>query len=71
MMKEDLIAGKGNRLIMLLHGAPGTGKALTAGNSFPTSSPANKELTTYARKVRVLRARSYPNECSEVTQSSV
>jgi SpoVK/Ycf46/Vps4 family AAA+-type ATPase len=26
----DLISGKGNRLILLLHGAPGTGKTLTA-----------------------------------------
>ncbi|CAG7954652.1 unnamed protein product [Penicillium nalgiovense] len=26
----DLIAGKGNRLILLLHGGPGTGKTLTA-----------------------------------------
>jgi hypothetical protein len=31
MMRDDLIAGKGNGLIMLLHGGPGTGKTLTAG----------------------------------------
>jgi SpoVK/Ycf46/Vps4 family AAA+-type ATPase len=31
--REDLIAGKGNGLIMLLHGGPGTGKTLTAGKS--------------------------------------
>ncbi|KAH7011098.1 hypothetical protein EDB80DRAFT_711244 [Ilyonectria destructans] len=30
--RDDLIAGKGNGLIMLLHGGPGTGKTLTAGN---------------------------------------
>ncbi|TRX92245.1 hypothetical protein FHL15_006860 [Xylaria flabelliformis] len=29
-MSTDLITGKGNGLIMLLHGGPGTGKALTA-----------------------------------------
>jgi SpoVK/Ycf46/Vps4 family AAA+-type ATPase len=28
--RDDLIAGKGNGLIMLLHGGPGTGKTLTA-----------------------------------------
>ncbi|KAK0517014.1 hypothetical protein JMJ35_000169 [Cladonia borealis] len=28
--REDIIAGKGNGLIMLLHGGPGTGKSLTA-----------------------------------------
>jgi hypothetical protein len=27
---DDLVAGKGNGLIMLLHGSPGTGKSLTA-----------------------------------------
>lgn len=27
----DLIAGKGNGLIVLLHGGPGTGKTFTAG----------------------------------------
>ncbi|KAH6659684.1 hypothetical protein BKA67DRAFT_24619 [Truncatella angustata] len=30
MMRDDIIAGKGNGLIMLLHGPPGTGKTLTA-----------------------------------------
>jgi len=29
--QNDIIAGKGNGLIMLLHGSPGTGKTLTAG----------------------------------------
>ncbi|KAK4143415.1 P-loop containing nucleoside triphosphate hydrolase protein [Dichotomopilus funicola] len=29
-MRDDLIVGKGNGLIMLLHGGPGTGKTLTA-----------------------------------------
>lgn len=31
--RQDIIAGKGNGLIMLLHGGPGTGKTLTAGMS--------------------------------------
>jgi hypothetical protein len=30
--RQDLIAGKGTGLIVLLHGGPGTGKTLTAGN---------------------------------------
>jgi flagellar biosynthesis GTPase FlhF len=30
-MRDDIISGKGNGLIMLLHGDPGTGKTLTAG----------------------------------------
>lgn len=34
LKKDDIIAGKGNGLIMLLHGGPGTGKTLTAGK-FP------------------------------------
>lgn len=28
---EDIIEGKGNGLMILLHGSPGTGKTLTAG----------------------------------------
>lgn len=28
----DIISGKGNGLIILLHGSPGVGKTLTAGN---------------------------------------
>ena len=31
--REDIISGKGNGLIMLFHGGPGTGKTLTAGES--------------------------------------
>ena len=31
--REDIISGKGNGLIMLLHGGPGTGKTLTAGTA--------------------------------------
>jgi SpoVK/Ycf46/Vps4 family AAA+-type ATPase len=27
---DDVVVGKGNGLIMLLHGSPGTGKSLTA-----------------------------------------
>ncbi|KAM7217128.1 Fidgetin-like protein 1 [Rhypophila decipiens] len=39
LKKDDLIAGKGNGLIMLLHGGPGTGKTLTAGKCLhPTRS---------------------------------
>ena len=30
----DLIAGKGNGLIVLLHGGPGTGKTFTAGKHY-------------------------------------
>jgi SpoVK/Ycf46/Vps4 family AAA+-type ATPase len=30
---DDIIAGKGSGLIMLLHGGPGTGKTLTAGKA--------------------------------------
>ena len=33
--REDIISGKGNGLIMLLHGGPGTGKSLTAGIKTP------------------------------------
>lgn len=29
----DIMSGKGNGLIILLHGSPGTGKTLTAGKS--------------------------------------
>lgn len=40
--REDIIAGKGNGLIMLLHGGPGTGKSLTAGMCTPTPpTPSN------------------------------
>ena len=28
---NDIVAGKGNGLVMLFHGSPGTGKTLTAG----------------------------------------
>lgn len=37
---DDIIAGKGNGLIILLHGSPGTGKTLTAERfvkMFPSS----------------------------------
>ncbi|KAK8043796.1 AAA family ATPase [Apiospora phragmitis] len=36
--QDDIIAGKGSGLIMLLHGGPGTGKTLTAGKSSKISS---------------------------------
>ena len=29
--RQDLIVGKGTGLVVLLHGGPGTGKTLTAG----------------------------------------
>ena len=32
---DDMIAGKGKGLVVLLHGPPGTGKTLTAGTYFP------------------------------------
>jgi hypothetical protein len=31
---EDIIGGKGNGLMILLHGGPGTGKTLTAGTPY-------------------------------------
>jgi SpoVK/Ycf46/Vps4 family AAA+-type ATPase len=31
LKRDDIIASKGNGLIILLHGGPGTGKTLTAG----------------------------------------
>jgi chloramphenicol 3-O-phosphotransferase len=31
LKKDDIIASKGSGLIILLHGGPGTGKTLTAG----------------------------------------
>lgn len=34
---DDIIKGKGKGLIFLLHGEPGTGKTLTAGNSSTVS----------------------------------
>lgn len=34
---DDFIKGKGKGLIFLLHGEPGTGKTLTAGNSSTVS----------------------------------
>jgi hypothetical protein len=39
---DDIVAGKGNGLVMLLHGSPGTGKSLTAERFVPfeCSSPA-------------------------------
>jgi Cdc6-like AAA superfamily ATPase len=33
---NDIVAGKGNGLIMLFHGSPGTGKTLTAGKQSST-----------------------------------
>lgn len=35
--RSDLIEGKGEGQILLLHGPPGTGKTLTAGRRFPVS----------------------------------
>ena len=40
-MRQDIISGKGNGLIMLLHGSPGTGKTLTAGMGTRLSPPLN------------------------------
>ena len=33
---NDIVAGKGNGLLMLFHGSPGTGKTLTAGEQNST-----------------------------------
>ena len=47
LFKADLIYGKGEGQIILLHGPPGTGKTLTAGaNSSPTPSSTDFLLTT-------------------------
>lgn len=35
---NDIIAGKGNGLIILLHGSPGTGKTLTAERYVPETN---------------------------------
>ena len=52
--RVDIIEGKGNGLIMLLHGGPGTGKTLTAGTIFPfTFIDSVTELRLiYGREVR-------------------
>ena len=47
--RDDLIAGKGNGLIMLLHGGPGTGKTLTAGTY--RCLHFDRRLLTLCRKV--------------------
>jgi hypothetical protein len=52
--RKDIIAGKGNGLIMLLHGAPGTGKTLTAGISSHVWPIALVQLLTMSRKVCLL-----------------
>lgn len=36
---KDLVAGKGKGLVALLHGAPGTGKTLTAGTAHDSPFP--------------------------------
>jgi hypothetical protein len=42
--RSDLIRGKGEGLIMLLHGGPGTGKTLTAG--MPSVPPLPNVILT-------------------------
>jgi hypothetical protein len=37
MKRQDIISSKGQGLIMLLHGGPGTGKTLTAGTLWTNS----------------------------------
>ena len=39
---EDVIGGKGNGLMILLHGGPGTGKTLTAGKISLINSKSNR-----------------------------
>ncbi|GME27635.1 P-loop containing nucleoside triphosphate hydrolase protein [Neofusicoccum parvum] len=52
--RDDIIAGKGNGLIMLLHGGPGTGKTLTAGRhtilfqSWQLADEEQKEMPLYS-----------------------
>ncbi|KAI1111946.1 hypothetical protein F5Y14DRAFT_453540 [Nemania sp. NC0429] len=47
--QDDIIAGKGSGLIMLLHGGPGTGKTLTAGANHQTESVADlAEMPLYS-----------------------
>ncbi len=48
----DIISGKGNGLIILLHGSPGVGKTLTAGNYKFHSYPYSDLINTTRRKVR-------------------
>ena len=42
---NDIVAGKGNGLIMLFHGSPGTGKTLTAGEQNSACSRMNANTT--------------------------
>jgi len=60
----DIISGKGNGLIILLHGSPGVGKTLTAGNYnlkilfLSSSNPIRREVrdiykTTLTRRTGV------------------
>jgi DNA polymerase III delta prime subunit len=43
---NDIVAGKGNGLIMLFHGSPGTGKTLTAGEQNPACIAESNANTT-------------------------
>lgn len=61
--REDIISGKGNGLIMLLHGGPGTGKTLTAGNE----SAEFRSLESYSRLSREV---SYDNSSPSVIQAA-
>ncbi|KAI0972612.1 hypothetical protein F4678DRAFT_460182 [Xylaria arbuscula] len=49
--RDDIIAGKGSGLIMLLHGGPGTGKTLTAGKDMAIQ---NQAYLTYENSVAEL-----------------
>lgn len=45
---DDIVSGKGNGLVMLLHGSPGTGKSLTAerfGSHLSILCPVSFRLT--------------------------
>jgi DNA helicase TIP49 (TBP-interacting protein) len=48
---EDIIGGKGNGLMILLHGGPGTGKTLTAGGTLHPLIYLS-EADIYTRKCR-------------------
>lgn len=47
---EDIIGGKGNGLMILLHGGPGTGKTLTAGTLHCRF--LRDQILTFSRKCR-------------------
>lgn len=53
---DDIIAGKGKGLVLLLHGPPGTGKTLTAGMNIPLLAQRFKLKTN---RISRKRCRAY------------